>query len=77
MNTRRGSYDSANLKKGNIYMVKIKVSFSDTAELEVVKKLLEPIITGCRVSKNEHGYKKAYIDALINPKKNAIITKDK
>lgn len=58
-------------------MIKIKVSFSDSVELEEVKKLLKPIMIGCRVSKNMQGYKKAYIDALIKPKKNGIITKDK
>lgn len=58
-------------------MVRIKVSFSDDAELEEVKKLLSPIMTSCRVSRNECGYKKAYINALIKCSKNGIITKDK
>lgn len=58
-------------------MIRIKVSFSEHAELEEVKRLLMPIMTDCRVSRNEYGYKKAYIDALIKPKKNGIIIKDK
>ncbi len=44
-------------------MVKIKVSFEDTQELEKVVKLLSPVIKSCKVSKNEKGrFKKAYLE---------------
>lgn len=46
-------------------MAKIRISYSDPAELEKVKRLLHPIIKGCKVSKTDKGqYKKAYIETI-------------
>ncbi len=43
-------------------MIKIKISYQSTQELEQVLKLLEPVIKSCKVLK-EHGtrYNRAYI----------------
>ena len=54
--------------RGNITMIKIKISYQNSQELEQVLQLLQPIIKTSKVLK-EHGsrFERAYI--TINVKK--------
>ena len=47
-----------------VYLIgKIRVSYTDPEELQLIIKLLQPVLRNVKVAKNDQGkYKKAYIE---------------
>ncbi len=46
--------------------VKVRVSYEEPQELQMVTELLQPVIKSCKANKAENGrYKRAYLDVEI------------
>lgn len=50
--------------------VKVRVSYEEPQELQMVTELLQPVIKSCKADKGENGrYKRAYLEVSIPEEK--------